>query len=66
MNKKKLPRAVLRTADEMREAGAAAAATSSDNVITMTPKPDASMRGTSRQPTVTSAPVATWSWSISS
>ena len=41
MNKKRLPRAVLRTADEMREAGATAAAATSDNVITMTPKPDA-------------------------
>jgi len=41
MNKKKLPRAVLRTADEMREAGAAAASPVSDNVITMTPKTEA-------------------------
>jgi uncharacterized protein (DUF697 family) len=41
MNKKRLPRAVLRTAEEMREAAASAAAATSDNVITMTPKPDA-------------------------
>jgi uncharacterized protein (DUF697 family) len=41
MNKKRLPRAVLRTAEEMREAGAAGAAATSDNVITMTPRPDA-------------------------
>ena len=42
MNKKRLPRAVLRTAEEMREAGASAAAATSDNVITMTPKPETS------------------------
>jgi uncharacterized protein (DUF697 family) len=41
MNKKKLPKAVLRTADEMREAAAAGAAAMSDNVITMSPKPEA-------------------------
>jgi uncharacterized protein (DUF697 family) len=41
MNKKRLPRAVLRTAEEMREAGATAAAPGSDNVITMTPNPGA-------------------------
>jgi len=40
MNKKKFPKAVLRTADEMREAGASAAAQSNspDNVIEMVPK----------------------------
>jgi uncharacterized protein (DUF697 family) len=40
MNKKKFPKAVLRTADQMREAGASAAAqsTSPDNVIEMVPK----------------------------
>ena len=40
MNKKRLPKAVLRTADEMREAGATAAPqpSASDNVIEMTPK----------------------------
>ena len=32
----------------------------------MTPKPTASIRGTSRQPTVTSAPWSTCCWSISS
>ncbi len=42
MNKKKFPKAVLRTADEMRDGGAAAsqASTSSDNVIEMLPKSD--------------------------
>ena len=40
MNKKRLPRAVLRTAEEMREAGANAAATASDNVIAMMPNPE--------------------------
>jgi uncharacterized protein (DUF697 family) len=43
MNKKKFPKAVLRTADEMREAGASAApkAAAPDNVIEMTPKSEA-------------------------
>jgi len=43
MNKKKFPKAVLRTADEMREAGASAAAQSNspDNVIEMVPKSEA-------------------------
>jgi uncharacterized protein (DUF697 family) len=40
MNKKRLPRAVLRTAEEMRGAAAAGAAATSGNVITMTPKPE--------------------------
>lgn len=40
MNKKKFPRAVLRTADQMREAGTNAGSTSAppDNVIEMVPK----------------------------
>jgi uncharacterized protein (DUF697 family) len=43
MNRKKLPRAVLRTAEEMREAGASDAPLSAtaDNVIEMMPKPNA-------------------------
>lgn len=41
MNKKKFPKAVLRTADEMREAGASAS-TSPDNVIEMIPKSESS------------------------
>jgi uncharacterized protein (DUF697 family) len=43
MNKKKFPRAVLRTADQMREAGTDAAGKSAppDNVIEMVPKPEA-------------------------
>jgi uncharacterized protein (DUF697 family) len=41
MNKKKLPKAVLRTADEMREAARATSKpTSADNVIEMVPKPE--------------------------
>lgn len=45
MNKKKLPKAVLRTADEMRGAGApqtAAKPAASDNVIEMVPKTEPS------------------------
>ena len=42
MNKKKLPKVVLRTADQMREAGAGPQSTSSDNVIEMMPKSEAS------------------------
>jgi uncharacterized protein (DUF697 family) len=38
MNKKKLPKAVLRTADEMREGTSAAKKPASDNVIEMMPK----------------------------
>jgi uncharacterized protein (DUF697 family) len=50
MNKKKLPKAVLRTADQMREASPAAAPkASADNVIEMMLKPD----------TVTVLPAAT-------
>ena len=43
MNKKKFPKAVLRTADQMREAAASAPPTSasSDNVIEMVPKSEA-------------------------
>jgi uncharacterized protein (DUF697 family) len=40
MNKKKFPKAVLRTAEQMREAGASAAQ-KSDNVIEMMPKAEA-------------------------
>jgi uncharacterized protein (DUF697 family) len=38
MNKKKFPKAVLRTADQMREAGATPKSESPDNVIEMVPK----------------------------
>jgi uncharacterized protein (DUF697 family) len=38
MNKKKFPKAVLRTADEMREASAASGPATADNVIEMMPK----------------------------
>jgi len=43
MNKKKFPKAVLRTADQMREAGASEApkSASPDNVIEMVPKSEA-------------------------
>jgi uncharacterized protein (DUF697 family) len=43
MNKKKFPKAVLRTAEEMRQTGAqpAAATAAADNVIEMTPKSEA-------------------------
>jgi len=41
MNKKKFPKAVLRTADQMREAGAAPRSESPDNVIEMVPKSEA-------------------------
>ena len=43
MNKKKFPKAVLRTADQMRETGASDApkSASSDNVIDMVPKSEA-------------------------
>jgi uncharacterized protein (DUF697 family) len=44
MNKKKFPKAVLRTADEMRGGSAARSATV-DNVIEMVPKPDISGAG---------------------
>lgn len=53
MNKKKLPRAVLRTADEMREAGATAASPSSDNVIVMTPKPETAAPVNAPDPAIT-------------
>jgi uncharacterized protein (DUF697 family) len=38
MNKKKFPKTVLRTADQMREAAASAAPKAADNVIEMMPK----------------------------
>jgi uncharacterized protein (DUF697 family) len=43
MNKKKFPKVVLRTADQMREAGASPApkSASSDNIIEMVPKSEA-------------------------
>jgi uncharacterized protein (DUF697 family) len=41
MNKKKFPKAVTRTAEQMREAGGAPSAASSDNVIEMVPKAEA-------------------------
>ena len=41
MNKKKFPKAVLRTAEQMREAGAAPRSESPDNVIEMVPKSEA-------------------------
>jgi uncharacterized protein (DUF697 family) len=42
MNKKKFPKAVLRTADEMRGASAAPELTATDNVIEMMPKSEGS------------------------
>lgn len=54
MNKKKFPKAVLRTANEMRETGAGAEATKSGpaNVIEMVPKPDLSPDTNSETPTL--------------
>ncbi len=63
MNKKKLPKAVLRTANQMREAGAGDAAKSAppDNVIEMLPKAEtASTANIAAQPAAAStAPAAT-------
>jgi len=58
MNKKKFPKAVLRTADEMREAGASAApkAASPNNVIEMMPKSEAA--NIASETTATSDPAA--------
>ena len=53
MNKKRLPRAVLRTAEEMREAGAAGAAATSDNIITMTPKSETANVANASDSTIT-------------
>ena len=52
MNKKRLPKAVTRTADQMREAGASAAAhtTATDNVIAMTPKAEAAVPASAPDP----------------
>jgi uncharacterized protein (DUF697 family) len=51
MNKKKFPKAVMRTAEQMREASAAP----SDNVIEMVPKSEAAPAATiAAQPTATS------------
>jgi len=62
MNKRKLPKAVLRTADQMREAGASAEQNSAapDNVIEMTPKsePAAAAAKTAPQPMVGADPGA--------
>jgi len=56
MNKKKFPKAVLRTADQMREAGASAASNMAtpDNVIEMIPKSEQAVSA----PDVTSQPPA--------
>jgi uncharacterized protein (DUF697 family) len=48
MNKKRFPKAVLRTADEMREASAAPASAPSGNVIEMTPKSEATAHVTAQ------------------
>ena len=50
MNKKRLPRAVLRTAEEMREAGANLPA--SDNVITMTTKLESTAAADAANPAI--------------
>ena len=52
MNKKKFPKAVLRTADQMREASAAPAAAPSDNVIEMMPKFETAPAAASTDPAV--------------
>ena len=62
MNKKKFPKAVLRTADQMREAGASDAPKSGspDNVIEMMPKSEAApAANVAAQPTATSTTPAT-------
>jgi len=62
MNKRKLPKAVLRTADQMREAGASAEQKSAapDNVIEMTPKsePTSTAAKTASQPMAEADPGA--------
>jgi uncharacterized protein (DUF697 family) len=56
MNKKKFPKAVLRTADQMREAGAAPRSEAPDNVIEMMPKSEAaSAANIAAQPAAVSA-----------
>lgn len=50
MNKKKFPKAVLRTAEQMRETGANAAPGSPDNVIEMMPKAEPSATSIASQP----------------
>jgi uncharacterized protein (DUF697 family) len=50
MNKKKFPKAVLRTAEQMREAGAAPRSVSPDNVIEMVPKSEAVPAAASNAP----------------
>ena len=62
MNKKKFPKAVLRTADQMRDAGAGDAPKSAapDNVIEMMPKSEgASTANIAAQPAAASADPAT-------
>jgi uncharacterized protein (DUF697 family) len=54
MNKKKFPKAVLRTADQMREAGTAPRSESLDNVIEMVPKSEAAITNIAAQPTAAS------------
>jgi uncharacterized protein (DUF697 family) len=60
MNKKKFPRAVLRTADEMREAGASMASqpASPDNVIEMMPKSEPAANAAGEQTTTFTDPAA--------
>ena len=57
MNKKKFPRAVMQTAEQIREAGTSAATTSvaPDNVIEMVPKFDPLAADVGSQPTTTPA-----------
>jgi uncharacterized protein (DUF697 family) len=60
MNKKKFPKAVTRTAEQMREASAAPASAPSDNVIEMVRTAEAATTtGIAKQPTTTSADPAT-------
>ena len=57
MNKKKFPKVVLQTADQMREAGARTASKpgASDNVIEMVPKSEAAATNAPLQPAATPA-----------
>ena len=59
MNKKKFPKVVLRTADQMREAGASPApkSASPDNVIEMVPKSEAAAAAANGPPQPAAAPV---------
>lgn len=60
MNKKKFPKAVLRTADEMREAGAGSEAPkpASADIIEMVPKPDNSLDAVTAPPFLSDNTVA--------